>query len=187
MIFSLARPKVVRSNIVQSAANQQAEVVVDTGDDTPANTQRKPKKTRRSFDSMIEDCEATPLSEAQVLSFTPAQIMKLATGSKDDALSLQVFAETCSQAAADHLASCIAHHLGEMAGHPTGNFVVQKLIRGSSNFSNIVAAHCRADFINLAANEFSSRVMQCLVGALPQGPGDFHPNFCRCFPRLSRR
>lgn len=134
-----------------------------TADETPQSSARKSKKTRRSFDSMVEDCEAVLLSEGDVLKLTPSDILRLTTGNKDDALALQIFAENCTPQASEHLVSCLSQYLGEVSGHPTGNFVVQKLIRSNPNFAEKVSAYCRADFSRLSTNEFSSRVMQCLI------------------------
>ena len=92
-----------------------------------------------------------------------ANLICLATSSKDDALALQVFVDSCSLEATSHLAACVLPHLAVLVGHSTGNFVVQKLARQSASFAELVADHCRANFTKMAANEFSSRVMQCLI------------------------
>ena len=116
---------------------------------------------------MVEDCESEPLTDMQVLAMTPVDLFKQATGGKDDALALQIFIESCTPAATNHLAAGVSQHIDELVSHPSGNFVVQKLIRGYPNFSELVASYCRANFARLAANEFSSRVMQCLIETNP--------------------
>lgn len=164
LAFGVGRPKLVYRDPVTPT---KSVVGLATAEDTPAGSQRKPKKTRRSFDTMVEDCESVPLTDAQVIAMSPTDLLKLATGGKDEALALQVFAESCTPASADHLVAGISQHVEELASHPTGNFVIQKLIRGYPSFADLVAAHCRADFAQLAANEFSSRVMQCLIETNP--------------------
>lgn len=127
----------------------------------------KTKKSKKSFDELVGGFDLRTYREQELLDFSDSQILELATERKDDALALQLFIDDCSQAVLTKMASVAGLNLNLLLSHPTGNFVVQKLIKKDSEFAELVSFKCKETFHELAKNEFSSRVMQCLIESIP--------------------
>lgn len=166
LVFTVRSKKSRRAYKTQGRKVSLAETAVSlTADVTPKKfiPEAKTKKCKRTFCELVDGFDLRTYTEEELVNLSDSQLLQLATERKDDALALQLYIENCSKTVLSKLAKVASSNIELLLCHPTGNFVVQKLIKHDAEFAKLASLKCRDSFHELALNEFSSRVMQCLI------------------------
>jgi len=120
-------------------------------------------------------CKEVELLERSLEFFAPRSlissgrsVLEISTSCREESESLQLWVKTCSQDDCDWVMQIIDEAtLKELLTHKFGNYVVQRLLERSEVFRRQVGKVCLESpetFIQFATNEYSSRVLQVLVG-----------------------
>lgn len=90
-----------------------------------------------------------------------------ATQSKASSLSLQFFAERCPPECLDRLSELVKSNLDALITHNFGSYLVQRMLTRDRRLAPHLIRFCQSNFLLLANNEYSSRVMQRLMELSP--------------------
>lgn len=154
-----------RANTRKSSAQETADWSSMMADNSPLPSIgfSTTKKFKHSFTELVADKSVRNYSEAELLTLTDSQILNIATSQKDEALGLQLLIENCSEEVVSRLSKIALDNLEQLLVHPTGSFLIQKLVWRDSEFSKLITNYSQAHFKTMSENEFSSRVLQCLI------------------------
>lgn len=87
----------------------------------------------------------------------------IAKGQKEEALGLQMLVDDCSDGFLQRLVKICSINIESLVNHPTGNFLIPKIIKRDQIFSKFAIKFCQKNFKRLTENEYSSRVLQFLI------------------------
>lgn len=143
--------------------------IPNTRDITPATGTKeiRKKKNKRSFEELVRSSHLKAYFEHDLLTWSDSQLINLALESKESALALQLCIDDCSEEFLARLGKIATSNIEALIIHQTGNFVLQKIMKKNSQFSCFVSDYCFKLFKSLSENEYSSRVMQCLIESDP--------------------
>lgn len=117
------------------------------------------------------------LTEKEFRVASSENILDWATQSKSSSLMLQNFVEGCSEVSLVKMVQFIGVNIGSLVSHKYGSYLLQKMIVRDPNVLEGVSSYCKAHFLELANNEFSSRIMQRLI----EQSQDFRKYSMSCF------
>lgn len=166
LVFAVRSLGSRRAQRLKSRKISLAETVATvTADVTPqlCLPELNSKNSKKTFEELVDGYEIRTYYDEELLAYSDSQLLELATERKDDALALQLHIENCSMKVLNRLSKAINSNIEMLLDHPTGNFVVQKLIKRDLKLAELISMKCKGAFKELAKNEFSSRVMQCLI------------------------
>lgn len=101
--------------------------------------------------------------EADIQFCTNKEVLNLATENKQVALCLQTFISECSETALQRMCLLAFFNLKYLIVHPFGNYAIQRLVARDPRFAESLIFICKENFDFLAKNEYSSRVLECLI------------------------
>ena len=105
--------------------------------------------------------------QLQSLNELPIVLLKYATESKEDSMSLQAFITDCSPELINLIREVLLQKAEILICHRLGSYVLQRLITRDRSSLEQLSLLCRKEFAFLMQNEFSSRVMQLLIECSP--------------------
>lgn len=135
------------------------------------------KKEKSNFGNVVEAAGATYSFDSIKPLVIKKDFAKLCMSEKDVSVSFQAYIETCSEEEIQQICEWVSLNLASIITHQFGNYIVQKLIKRSASCLKNVVDYCQDKFLDLASNEYSSRVMQTLVEINPE----FRSFALKCF------
>ena len=103
------------------------------------------------------------ISKAAFYKVSKTDLYSWATQSKASSLSLQFFAERCPPECLDRLSDLVKSNLDTLIIHNFGSYLVQRMLTRDRRLAQYLIGYCQSNFVLLANNEYSSRVMQRLM------------------------
>lgn len=116
------------------------------------------------FEEFLESSDSAKHDlQLAICAMDNVSLLKLATFNKEEAMILQNYIDTCSEKCTQSLSKFARENIGKLMTHSIGNYTLQKLIKRDINFRKFMTKYCKSRFQQLSANEYASRVMQCLI------------------------
>lgn len=82
---------------------------------------------------------------------------------KHRSVRFQTYVQFCPTETLNHVSDRVIADLEYLMKHEFGNYLVQRLVKRDALLSKTVEDCCRTNFVDLASNEYSSRVMQTML------------------------
>jgi len=125
---------------------------------------------RIDFDDLAANFEGEVATEDELAKIGPSAMFSRWLATKELALGLQVGLDNFSMSALCSLSNYCRQNLERFIGHPRGSYVVQRLLRKCQNLAlqDDLINYSIQHFETAASNEFSSRVIECLLEVSPK-------------------
>ena len=121
------------------------------------------KSKKKKFSDLVKEHIPNIHQDTSLCYLSKNDLLFMSTANLGTALQLQLHITSCDISCIRDIAANTIDSIGMLIRHPTGNYLVQKLMARCGSFASTVASYCKHSFRDLVSNEYSSRVMQCLI------------------------